>query len=218
MVRAAGEQPPPFPYGPTSGMLQALQLMRKSTPARIDGNFLRVNRIAPGNEYKVVGALRFLGVINDEGRPTEKSRRLKTKGVAFISGLQELVREAYANLFQYLNGNGFSQEDIYNYFVTEEGLGTEMAAKTTRFFIHLCRMAEIELGFNKKRVSSESNKTGVSNRKQAAQNQTVTQLGSLNGFPLILALTPETASMDTNELTEFFKKLKVAISKASTAD
>lgn len=207
-----------FPYGPTSGMLQALQLMRKSTPAKIDGNFLRMNKIAPGNEYKVVGALRFLGIINEEGRPTEKSRLLKTKGATFTSNLQTLVREAYASLFDHLEGNDCSQEDIYNYFVAKEGMGTEMATKTTRFFIHLCRLAEIDLGFNGKRTSSESGRTcGNGNHHGGAQNGTgiLGQVGSINGFPLILALTPEMASMDTDELAEFLKKLKEAIVKAN---
>ncbi|MCL0066141.1 DUF5343 domain-containing protein, partial [Dehalococcoidia bacterium] len=103
-----------LPYGPTRGMLQALQLMRKSTPPKVDGNLLRRNQIAPGNEYKVVGALKFLGIIDDEGRPTEKSRLLKIKGPAFTSALRNIIRSAYKNLFQRLNGGAYTAEGIYN--------------------------------------------------------------------------------------------------------
>lgn len=205
-----------FPYGPSSGMLEALKLMRKSTPAKIDGNFLRMNKIAPGNEYKVIGALRFLGIIDEEGRPTEKSRLLKAKGATFTSNLQSLVREAYASLFDYLESSGFSREDIYNYFVVKEGMGAEMATKTTRFFIHLCRLAEIDIEFNGKRAPSESGRTcGSENRSSQNGTGVLGQVGSLNGFPVILALTPEMASMDTDELAEFLEKLKEAIAKAN---
>jgi len=210
-------QGPTLPYGPTRGMLQALQLMRKTTPAKVDGSFLRLNKIAPGNEYKVVGALRFLDIIDDDGRPTEKSRLLKTKGQTFTSALQNIVRHAYKNLFQHLNGNGQSQEDIYNYFITEEGLGPEMATKTTRFFVQLCQLAEIDLGFNNKEKSvSSSKKSSNGNHNQNnGQNSQMAQLGVTGQIPFVLTITPEVAAMDTDQLAEFFKKLKTALAKAN---
>lgn len=218
MVRAArtGEQGPTLPYGPTRGMLQALQLMRKTTPSKIDGSFLRVNSIAPGNEYKVVGALRYLGIIDDDGRPTEKSRLLKTKGTTFTSALQGIVRGAYGNLFHYLKGNGHSQEDIYNYFITAEGLGPEMATKTTRFFVQLCQLAEINLGFNGQEKSQNGVKRYPNGQRAQAtgNNPHMSQVGYLSQIPVVLALTPEITSMDTDELAEFFKKLKTALAKA----
>jgi hypothetical protein len=49
------------PYGPSRGMLQALHLLRRTTPTRIDSDYLRVNKIAPGNEYKVGGRFEVSG-------------------------------------------------------------------------------------------------------------------------------------------------------------
>jgi len=215
-VRAA-EHGPTLPYGPTRGMLQALQLMRKTTPPKIDGSYLRSNQIAPGNEYKVVGALRFLEIIDDDGRPTEKSRLLKTKGPAFTAALQNIIRNAYRNLFGHLNGGAHSQEDIYNYFVAEEGLGTEMATKTTRFFIQLCQLAEIDLGFNgKAKHQNGAKKSSNGHHKQpSVYDLPGGQIGALGSVPLVLNLTPEMAALDTDELAEFFKKIKAALAKAS---
>jgi len=204
-----------LPYGPTKGMMQALQLMRKSTPAKVDGSFLRLNKIAPGNEYKVIGALRFLGIIDEDGKPTDNSRLLKTKGAPFTSALQDIIRTAYKDLFHRFDGSKYSHDDIYNHFVTEHYLGTEMAAKTTRFFIQLCQLAEIDLGFNgNEKPSNGSIKSPNGSRKQDlghGQIQTVMP----NQFPLILALTPEMAAMDTDQLAQFFKKLKTALAKAN---
>lgn len=208
-------QGPTLPYGPTRGMLQALQLMRKTTPPKVDGNFLRMNRIAPGNEYKVVGALRFLGIIDDEGRPTEKSRLLKTKGEAFTSALRDIVRNAYKGLFQHLGSGKKSPEDIYNYFVTEEELGAEMATKATRFFVQLCHLAEIDLGFDSKgkpaNKASKKETANASRRNESAQMESSPYFPQ---FPLVLALTPELASMDTEQLADFFRKLRLALRKA----
>ncbi|MCL0078746.1 DUF5343 domain-containing protein [Dehalococcoidia bacterium] len=215
-----------LPYGPTRGMLQALQLMRKSTPPKVDGNLLRRNQIAPGNEYKVVGALKFLGIIDDEGRPTEKSRLLKTKGPSFTSALRNIIRSAYKNLFQRLNGGAYTAEDIYNYFVTDEDLTPEMATKTTRFFIQLCQLAEIDLGL----TAAERKKSGSNGHRKQGKGQysqtcpgpgpgigvcPMIETGNLNHIPLVLALTPEMASMDSEQLAEFFKKLKTALAKAN---
>ena len=209
-----GEQVLTLPYGPTKGMMQALHLMRKSTPPKIDGNFLRMNKVAPGNEYKVIGALRFLGIIDDEGRPTDKSRLLKTKGATFTSALQDIVRNAYRDVFRRINGGGCSQEDIYNHFITVGGLGPEMAAKTTRFFVQLCQLAEIDLKINgKDKPSAAAIKGGNGHRKQNTGQ--MIQVQGPTSFPLILALTPEMAAMETEELTQFFKKLKTALAKAS---
>jgi len=208
-----GQHPLTPPYGPTKGMMQAIQLLRKSTPPRIDGKFLRMNKVAPGNEYKVIGALRFLGLIDDEGRPTERSRLLKTKGPAFTAALQQIVRSAYRDVFRALREGGTTQEDIYNYFVAQAGLGPEMAAKTTRFFIQLCQLAEIDLGL-KKEGRAESRK-GSSASHASRQGTPILSLGSPSGgFPLLLALTPEMASLDTEELERFFRKLRTAYARA----
>lgn len=209
-----GEQGLTLPYGPTKGMMQALQLMRKSTPTRIDGNFLRLNKIAPGNEYKVIGALRFLGIIDEEGKPTEKSRLLKTKGAAFTAGLQDIVRKAYKDIFDMANGNRCTHEDIYNHFITVHELGPEMAAKTTRFFVQLCKLAEIDLMTRAKaKPAAPAKKNNNGSRKQGSGSFVPVQ-GPAN-FPMLLALTPEMAAMDTDELTQFFKRLKTAIDRAS---
>ena len=103
------------PYGPASGMIQAIQLFRKEVPPRVDGEYLRRVGIAPGNEYKVIGALRYLGLIDEDGRPTEKTRLLRARGSTFVMALQEIVKEAYRDLFSYLERlKNFTKDDIYN--------------------------------------------------------------------------------------------------------
>jgi hypothetical protein len=161
--------------------------MRRATPAKVDGDFLRANRIAPGNEYKVVGALRFLGLINEDGRPTEKSRLLKTMGTTFTSALQEIIRSAYSGLFQHLD---------------------EMAAKASRFFITLCHMAQIELTPT---VAPHpvGRKTGGDSPHQGKSEAQAR--GNSATLPLFLALTPEVAEMDVEHLTELFRKLRLAL-------
>jgi hypothetical protein len=211
------------PYGPTKGTLQALQMLRRTTPSRIDTDFLRVNRLAPGNEYKVVGALRFLGLIDDEGRPTENSRMLKTKGATYTLALQDIVRNAYSGVFRGLRGNDLTRDGIYNYFVTEGGLGSEMATKATRFLIKLCRQAEIEIapdqsqtpsggGRRKARQQHSAFRRGPADQQHSQSTDSVPVVGA--PFPVVLALTPETATMDVEQLTDLFRKMRIAFEQS----
>lgn len=198
------------PYGPTSGMIQALQLMRKTTPQRVDSDFLRSNRIAPGNEYKVVGALKFLGVLDADGHPTEKSRLLKTRGATYTLALQEIVRSAYRGLFSSLRGKDATRENIYNYFVTEGELGAEMAAKATRFFIQLCRLAAIEIAPEVQAARGERKRRSPRPRKKPPPRPATQPRAAEPVFPLVFALTPEMADMDQEKLTELFRKMRTA--------
>jgi hypothetical protein len=203
------------PYGPTRGMLQALQMLRRMTPSRIDSDFLRINKIAPGNEYKVVGALKFMKLIDDDGRPTDNSRLLKTKGPTYTLALQDIVRSAYSGVFRGLRPNEITRDGIYNYFVTEGGLGSEMATKATRFLLKLCRLAEIE-------ISSDQHDTSArSKRKPRTQQHSYRRLQSdLAGqdqsrivptsFPLVVALTPELAELNVDQLADLFRKMRIA--------
>ena len=203
------------PYGPTTGTIQALQLMRKTTPPKVDGDFLRAHKIAPGNEYKVVGALRFLGLIDDNGTPLERSRLLKTMGSTFTLALQEIVRSAYRELFHYLDVTKATREDIYNYFITQAKLGNEMAAKAARFFITLCRMAQIELGSDTQAPSRPARGKAAANSRRGANAEDGTQPSDKTPtIPLILTLTPEMAEMDVDQLTELFRKLRTALNQS----
>ena len=199
------------PYGPTSGMLQALQLMRKTTPQRVDSDFLRSNRIAPGNEYKVVGALKFLGVLDADGHPTEKSHFLKTRGATYTLALQEIVRSAYRGLFTSLRGKDATRENIYNHFVTQGGLGAEMAAKATRFFIQLCRLATIEIAPEVQAARGERKRRSPRPHKKHPLKPAAQPTGAEPTFPLVFALTPEIADMDQEKLTELFRKMRTAL-------
>lgn len=204
------------PYGPTRGMLESLQLLRRSTPPRIDSDFLRVSRIAPGNEYKVVGALRYLGLIDDEGRPTESSRVLKTKGATHTLHLQEIVQNAYPGIFQGQRLKEITREGIYNYFVTEGGLGAEMANKATRFLTKLCRLAEMEIAPDAPQPSTRGRRKGRSQRARYPLGDTPPDNGQagIGAVPFVVALTPETAQMSVEELTDLFRKLRQALEQS----
>lgn len=205
------------PYGPARGMLQGLQLLQRIDPTRVDEAFLRAHQIAPNNEYKVIGALQYLGLIDDLGKPTDKSRLLKTRGGAFILNLQTIVREAYAGLFRALDVKQATREDIYNYFVTIENLGAEMAVKATRFFTQVCRFAEIDLPFaqpaRRETGPKQSSAEAPPRRRNAAKARNGAPV-AVAGSPFLLLITPEVASLDEDRLTDLFEKIGNALRRS----
>jgi len=215
--------PAPPPYGPTQGTIQALQLLQKQSPGRVDETFLRSEGIAPRNEYKVVGALRFLGLVDADGQPTERAHLLKTRGATFTLNLQEIVREAYSDLFREIRPREATQEAVYNHFVVKARLGGEMATKATRFFRSLCQWAGIPLPEEPpaRRAGARSgSKTKSPSRGKAVRAAPKGQVEISPGFggdslPFMLAITPETARLGEEELVELFRKIRRAAQQSA---
>ena len=208
------------PYGPTEGMLQGIRLLQKTTPPKVDGPFLRSHKIAPGNEYKVIGALKYLRFIDEYGRPTERSRFLKTHGATSLLALQDAVQNSYHKLIEHIKQKGATRESIFNYFVTEENMGTEMAAKATRFFIALVQMAQLDLGtaLSNHRTSAKAAESKTQQRQSISHHLKEERGAKVlqEGFtpPLLFTITPEMQDMDLEHMTELFRKIRIALKHA----
>ena len=213
------------PYGPTGGMLQGIELMHRLSPTKVDAKLLKNNGVAPNNEYKVVGALKYLNIIDEDGRPTEKSRLLKTRGPSYLLALQDIVKTAYRDLFDQLDLRNATKDQIHNYFVTDLGMGIEMAAKASRFFISLCQQADLtvnpDIATSRDTSISDKRKAGTTAKKRTTtrKRETLAESPSFDLFPtFVLSITPETADMELDELTALFKKIRRAMKRASADD
>ncbi|MFC1906056.1 DUF5343 domain-containing protein [Chloroflexota bacterium] len=215
----------PPPYGPTEGMLQGIELMHRLSPTKVDAKLLKTNGVAPGNEYKVVGALKYLNIIDEDGKPTTKSRLLKTRGPSYLLALQDIVKTAYKDVFSEVDMRTASKNQIHNYFVTDLGLGIEMAVKASRFFISLCQQADLSINpdlITARDASASDVKKSVPAAKKrltARKRETFPESPLLPLSPtFVLAITPETAAMGLDELTALFKKINRAMKLASAEE
>lgn len=197
--------------------MQGLQLLSRVAPAKVDQAFLRQHRVAPQNEYKVVGALQFLGLIDAEGQPTEKSRLLKVRGPAYTLNLQGIVREAYVDLFEHLNPRETDRDRLHNYFVTRAHLGAEMATKAARFFIELCRAAGIPLSPALEARGERAPRPRLAPRRRRLEAKAVgeSQQAASPTLSLVFAITPEVAKMEEEELVRLLRRMRNAIRRVS---
>lgn len=92
----------PYPYTSSGGPIVAIvQQLRKSFPASVDASTLKKLAIAPKNESYVLGILRFIGVIDEEGKKVETASKafLNHDESAFQKAFSGLVKASYHELF-----------------------------------------------------------------------------------------------------------------------
>ncbi|THJ19253.1 MAG: hypothetical protein CAF45_016295 [Nitrospira sp. CG24E] len=75
---------------------------RKSFPANVDAGTLKKLDFAPNNESYVLNVLRFLGLIDQEGKKTTEATKIfnQHEDAAFSKALAPHVAKAYSELFK----------------------------------------------------------------------------------------------------------------------
>jgi len=91
------------PYISGSGSLfQAVAQLRKSFPTGgVTAETLKKLGLAPNNESYVINTLRFISVIDDEGKKTQEATKVFSQHdeAAFQKAFAPLVKSAYSDLF-----------------------------------------------------------------------------------------------------------------------
>lgn len=102
-----------YPYVSSAGpLVKTVSHLRKSFPKEVTADTLRKLGVAPKNESYVINVLRFLGIIDDEGRKVDGKAKpfVQHQDEAFATEFGKLVREAYEELFE-LHGDSAWKQD-----------------------------------------------------------------------------------------------------------
>lgn len=119
------------PYAPVSAFTEFLdKIPDKSVPPRVDRSFLQKLNVAIGNEWALLSALKFLGIIDAQAAPTTEYRRLLDNEHRDET-LRDLVEKAYAPLLA-LGGASMDWDDLVNYFRVASS--PSQARNAARFF------------------------------------------------------------------------------------
>lgn len=129
------------PYAPISSLERFFARIRdRQAPEVVDHTFLEKLNVASNNEYALLSALKFLGVVDEHGKPTHAYRLLQTTD-RFEPTLRHLVETAYKPVFD-AGADGWTQEDLVNFFrITSSASQAKNAA---RFFYAVCELAKID--------------------------------------------------------------------------
>lgn len=114
------------PYLSGSGPLyQIIEQLRKSFPAGgLTADTLKKLGLASGNESYVINILRFIDVIDEEGKKSEVAAKVFNQhdDEKFKEGFEGLVQKAYSDLFS-LHGDDtwtLDQDSLIQYFRTSD--------------------------------------------------------------------------------------------------
>lgn len=128
-----------FPFVASKSMSEMMDFIRKpGWKPQLNTELVKKLGIATNNEGKVLGALRFLDLIDEAGSPTTKFDELKKK---YGPTLKRLTRAKYADLFNIIPREMITRQRLKTYF----GKPAQGAERRARFFIWLCDQAGIRL-------------------------------------------------------------------------
>ena len=131
------------PYAPISALERFFERIRdRGTPEQVDHRFLQKLNVASNNEYSLLSALKFLGIVDDRGRPSHVYRQLQTTD-RFADTLRHLVETAYAPVFD-AGAQNWEHDDLVNFFRLSSS--QSQAKNAARFFLAICRLAGIATG------------------------------------------------------------------------
>lgn len=158
-----------------------LAVIQRQNPTVIDSSFL--SQVAPNNEGKLLAQLKFLHVIDEEGKPTELLSMLNLVGAEHKKGFQKMIRESYGELMSEIVVEKAVPDDLVNFFIRRYAFTRDKAINAAKFFLYLAEKGTLT-------VSSELSSL-LTEKSANAAPQVSAPTSSLNSVPrLTVERTP----------------------------
>jgi hypothetical protein len=211
------------PYGPPANVIAVLQRLRtRNLPERVDSEYLRDAGVSEGTISRTSFGLRFLGLITDEGAPTQPLRSIHTStDEEYHSILAGLMREAYKEVFDVVNPAEDSQDRILNVF--RRYTPASQRPRMVIFFLGMCREASIpaldvprQRGMAEARPRRTSGARQPSPARRASNTAASTPSGPMSGIPpalelLIGSLPPEGSPLSAKRREQWLRMAEAAL-------
>src|SRR5438874_99997 len=139
LTRDSGPAIPRRLIPPYSSFVAFESLLRRAgsegVPPHIDKALLVEWGIAAGNESGLITTLKSLGIIDEEGRPTELYREIRLSQPRRAAALRRASDLAYPGLT--VEREPPDEDQLHDYFIEERGLTGQMVDKAMRFYRQL---------------------------------------------------------------------------------
>lgn len=172
--RTTGRSAPYVPAATLSNFFDHVRWV--STPKKVDSGLLLDYGMPKGNIGALVSALKFFGLVQDNGTPTPAFKMIQTGGDEFRANLEEIVRRAYADVFSRLDPSRDSREKIRNYFA--RNYSPAISNKATILFLDLCKEAGIPVTEEVAPSTKSAQRPAPSPRKQKTSTPQTEQIAS----------------------------------------
>ncbi|MDA4130527.1 MAG: DUF5343 domain-containing protein, partial [Thaumarchaeota archaeon] len=118
-----------------------LAVIQRQNPSVIDASF--VSQIAPSNEGKLLAQLKFLHVVDEQGKPTQLLPTLNMVGEEQKRAFQEIAQESYKDLFGEVKIERAVPDDLVNFFIRKYSFTRDKAVNAAKFFLYLAEKGAI---------------------------------------------------------------------------
>lgn len=162
------------PYGSVKWYNDFFKLLERLTIDNVDASFLKNYKIANGNEYKVISGLKFLGLIDEDGKATEKMRMLKLIGEDYTKNLEKIVRNAYSVLLKKVTNLEIAEpKDVTNCLINDYKMARSTARMGTKIFVFLADKAKIPISESLTNLRKPELEVGRKRRKKKKQQRDI---------------------------------------------
>jgi Family of unknown function (DUF5343) len=120
-----------------------LAVIQRQNPSVIDASFL--SQIAPSNEGKLLAQLKFLGVIDEQGKPTRVLPLLNMVGDEQKKAFQEISKEAYRDLQAEVKMEKAVPDDLVNFFIRKYGFTRDKGINAAKFYLYLVEKSDLPI-------------------------------------------------------------------------
>jgi hypothetical protein len=136
-----------YPYVPSSGPIAKTfeHLRRKKFPNELNVETLRRLGVAPQNESYVINVLRFIGVIDEDGKKVDGKADafFHHKDEEFERAIEALVRDSYQELFELHGDDAWTMDRgaLTQFFRTSDRSSDSVGSRQTATFQYLAAAA-----------------------------------------------------------------------------
>jgi hypothetical protein len=136
----------PYPYSTSiPGLVSTVQQLRSVFPSKVTADTLKRWEIAPNNEAYVIGVLRFLGIIDLDGKKLPDAAKVFVEhdNEAFAEKFGDLVSKGYEGLFEHFGEQTWSlnRDRLIAFFRAEDESSSVVGARQARTFLALAGLA-----------------------------------------------------------------------------
>jgi Family of unknown function (DUF5343) len=209
------------PYAATANVISVIERARtRNLPEAVTNDFLRLAGISDNVFGRVQQALKFLGLVYEDGRPTEMLESIAgASDTEYKQMLAGAIRQAYAEDFERIDPAMDAQGKVVDAFKRYEP--RSQTARMVMLFLGLCREAGIPLldAPRERKMASSSRrapkpKTGGNNAIRQRESQNGHSGGMDTGTRFMLT-DDDIAVLDEDEFNEVWSALgKVARARA----
>lgn len=143
MTEQRTEKPNP-PYVSGKALKRLLNLFSSRSLSHVGVEKLVTRDFSRTDAYQGLQALRFLGLVDEEGNTTEDAKKLRMRGDQRKTVLQGIVKSSYQELFSTVaEPYRLPKDELHNEFMATYGLSGRLAGSAVRAFL----LISAEAGF-----------------------------------------------------------------------